>query len=508
MKRLLAARRPVCSVSSPSSPALLTGRSRVRRWRRSRRARRRRPTPSTSRCCATASAEMLRGDALAAKKSFRLACFGFLEQPVILAEGLVRLGLAEAALGDREAFVATFSRLAEVEERFAAYAPAALSADERRAFEGRALEWVTPELLRSLPSFAPLLARKSEVDLAELAPRERTRELEKRAAAEPDRRAVEGPPRRGRRGERALGEGARPPRRRARRRRAGQRRLSARPGARPAQALRRGGRAARRLRQRDLRRAPRRGPAHLPGRPGAGRRRARLRRPAHPPRRRRARGAQGDRPSPGAADSGATDKPRPRRRQGKRDRPRRVRRPPPAAATAAKKPTPEKPEKKKAPAEKGTTSPPVASAPSSPSPPSASSPAKPASAKLTAEEERVVAAAQGMLKTVENRDELRRGWRSSSRWPTACRRAATCSSSPARSPTVPGCGRPAPTTSGARRRSAWARVDPTQRFYYAVCLYESGDRAAAAAVAATGLEKLQRPPFVEGYLAKIRAAAP
>ena len=128
---------------------------------------------------------MLRGDAVAAKKSFRLACFGFLEQPVILAEGLVRLGLAEAALGDREAFVATFSRLAEVEERFAAYAPAALSADERRAFEGRALEWVTPEVLRSLPSFAPLLARKSEVDLAELAPRERTRELERRAAAEP-----------------------------------------------------------------------------------------------------------------------------------------------------------------------------------------------------------------------------------------------------------------------------------------------------------------------------------
>ena len=128
--------------------------------------------------------EMVRGDAIAAKKSFRLACFGFLEQPVILAEGLVRLGLAEAALADREAFVTTFSRLAEVEEHFAAYAPAALSSDERRRFEDKALEWVAPEMLRELPGFEALLARKSAIDLAKLAPRERLRELEKRAAAE------------------------------------------------------------------------------------------------------------------------------------------------------------------------------------------------------------------------------------------------------------------------------------------------------------------------------------
>jgi hypothetical protein len=51
-------------------------------------------------------------------------------------------------------------------------------------------------------------------------------------------------------------------------------------------------------------------------------------------------------------------------------------------------------------------------------------------------------------------------------------------------------------------------VDPTQRFYYAVCLYEAGDFAGAARVASTGLEKLQRLPFVDSYLAKIRAAHP
>lgn len=50
--------------------------------------------------------------------------------------------------------------------------------------------------------------------------------------------------------------------------------------------------------------------------------------------------------------------------------------------------------------------------------------------------------------------------------------------------------------------------DPTQRFYYAVCLYEAGNFAAAAQVASTGLEKLQRLPFVDTYLQKIRAARP
>ena len=120
----------------------------------------------------------------------------------------------------------------------------------------------------------------------------------------------------------------------------------------------------------------------------------------------------------------------------------------------------------------------------------------------------MVAAAQGMLKTVENRDELRQGLALVQ--PVADRL-------PARSDLQLLAGeiayRSGLWTTGADyfRRSTPERLgpsDPTQRFYYAVCLYESGDRAGAAAVAATGLEKLQRPPFVEGYLAKIRAAAP
>ena len=69
----------------------------------------------------------------------RLAGYDGPGQPVILAEGLVRLGLAESALADREAFVANFTRLAEVEERFAAYGAAALSAATRLERRNRSM---------------------------------------------------------------------------------------------------------------------------------------------------------------------------------------------------------------------------------------------------------------------------------------------------------------------------------------------------------------------------------
>lgn len=447
-------------------------------------------------------AEMLRGDALAARKSFRLACFGFLEQPVVLAEGLVRLGLAEAALGDREAFVATFSRLTEVEERFAAYAAAAgaLSADERRVFEGRALEWVTPEVLRSLPSFAPLLARKSEVDLSQLAPRERTRELEKRAAAEPgvarwkvllaaddaanDRAAkalvhLEGVPD-------AAEQGS-------------------------AGCLR--GRALARLKRCDE--AVVALAACVPATSDALLAEAHLtclvaleRSDAA-----RAFAARITRP---AADAPAVRKAIARLPEPRIPAPTQIA-PPPAVAKppgAAAKPPDAVAKPPAAPAKPPKKTPAVASPPappSQPSPPSQSSQrsqAKASPSRLTAEEERVVATAQGLLKTVENRDELRQGLALVQ--PVADRL-------PERGDLQLLAGeiayRAGLWTTGADyfRRSTPERkgpTDPTQRFYYAVCLYEAGDRAGAAAVAATGLEKLARLPFVEAYLAKIRAAAP
>ncbi|MEO8196935.1 MAG: hypothetical protein ABI689_09460 [Thermoanaerobaculia bacterium] len=438
-------------------------------------------------------AEMLRGDALAAKKSFRLASFGFLEHPVLLAEGLVRLGLAESALNDQEEFVATFTRLAEVEERFAAYAPAALSADERRAFEEKALQWVTPEVLRSLPSFAPLLARKTEVDFAKLAPRERTRELEKRSAAEPenprwkvllarDEAAAERWPK-------ALArlEGVSD---------------SAEEGT--AGCLR--GQALARLKRCEeavvalgacasasadalLAEAQLTCLVTLERADAA-----------------RAFAAQLVRP--------ATEAPAVRKAIARIPQPPAVKPvvPAPAGVQEEKRPVKEekRPAKEKAPAPVKTAAPAATSAkPVAP----ALGPSSPAAAtknesRLTTEDERNLAEARRMLKTVENRDELRRGVALIQ--PVADRL-------PERADLQLLAGeiayRAGLWTTGAdyfRRSTPGGKgpSEPTLRFYYAVCLYEAGDLAAAAEVASAGLEQLQRPPFVESYLQKIRAARP
>ena len=462
-------------------------------------------------------AEMVRGDAVAAKKSFRLACFGFLEQPVLLAEGLVRLGLAESKLNDQEEFVATFSRLAEVEERFAPYASAALSADERRSFEAQALEWVTPEVLRSLPSFAPLLARKSEVDLARLAPRERTRELEKRSAAEPAnprwKLLLAEEDAAGERWSKVLGrleglaDGA----------------TGDSPGV-TAGCLR--GRSFAHLKRCDeavvalgacgaatsdagLAEAQIACLVTLGRNDDARAFAARIGRPAaEAPAVRKAIARIPEARAEGTPKVGEDKSAAKPAANGPGQQP--------VKATAA----PARAEKPPAPS---STKPPAASAVAPPStgagkPPAAGSDGPPASAtpaapkaapsRLSAEEERLVAQARSMLKTVDNREELRRGFATFR--PVADR-------SPERSDLQLLAGeiayRAGLWTTGAeyfKRSTPEGRgpTDPTLRFYYAVCLYEAGSYAAAAEVASTGLEKLPSLPFVETYLQKIRAARP
>ena len=483
-------------------------------------------------------AEMLRGDAVGAKKSFRLACFGFLEQPVLLAEGLVRLGLAEAALNDQEAFVATFSRLAEVEERFAAYAPAALSADERRAFEDRALEWATPEVLRSLPSFAPLLARKSEVDFARLAPRERTRELEKRSAAEPgnarwkvllaqdeaagDHMArvlarLEGVPDAAENGAAGCLRG---------RALADLERCEAAVVALAACATVTSDALLAEaqvhclvaLERFDAARAFAAGIVR-PAAEAAAVRKAIARIPEPPA----APAAKVQAPAKAAKVEVPAKEKGPVKEKG---RPAvdpvpapapKAQKEPVKSGPAAAKPVVEEPKGpvkgEAAPASVAKTAPPrpaaVQAVPAAEAAPiSAPAGPKPGAGALTADEERVVADARGMLKAVEDRDELRRGF--TLLQPVADRL-------PGRSDLQLLAGEIAYraglwTAGGAYFKrstpSGTGPVDPTLRFYYAVCLYEAGDFAGAAQAASTGLEKLQRLPFVDGYLAKIRAAHP
>ncbi|MCL4838034.1 MAG: hypothetical protein KJ058_08725, partial [Thermoanaerobaculia bacterium] len=59
---------------------------------------------------------LARGDARAAARDLRLACFGLLDEPPALAGCLGRLLLAQQAAGSGEDAAATAARLVEVEE--------------------------------------------------------------------------------------------------------------------------------------------------------------------------------------------------------------------------------------------------------------------------------------------------------------------------------------------------------------------------------------------------------
>jgi|GEM_PF-426321 len=126
-----------------------------------------------------------RGDYVAAAKQLRLACFGVLDEPERLAACLTRLGLAQAAAGNADAFRETFRRIVEVEGRFGAYTKADLPPEVRAAFEQRALAAVPASTLEAIPAWKALLGRKLEAQIAALPPRERRRQLEERLTKEP-----------------------------------------------------------------------------------------------------------------------------------------------------------------------------------------------------------------------------------------------------------------------------------------------------------------------------------
>jgi tetratricopeptide (TPR) repeat protein len=125
-----------------------------------------------------------RRDYQAAARLFRVACFGLLDEPQALADGLVRLGLAQAAAGDADGFRETFQRLAEVEDRFQGYTKASTPKEMREAYEKFVVSNVPEATLASSPSFARLVP-KPEERLARLPARELRTELEKLFAAEP-----------------------------------------------------------------------------------------------------------------------------------------------------------------------------------------------------------------------------------------------------------------------------------------------------------------------------------
>jgi len=92
-----------------------------------------------------------------AARLLKIAAFGLLDDPPRLAEALVRLALARAEIGEPGAFRETLRRVAEIEERFAAYREAALSPAERSAFELRITELTPASELDRSPALQRLL---------------------------------------------------------------------------------------------------------------------------------------------------------------------------------------------------------------------------------------------------------------------------------------------------------------------------------------------------------------
>lgn len=122
-----------------------------------------------------------------AARQLRIACFGHLEEPASLVEGLIRLAVAEVHLGDEDAFRNVFARLVELEERFSAYGAAQLPVELRQQFEGLASRLVPSATLRSEPAFAAIADRADLERFSALPPEQRRAEIEARMEAEPDR---------------------------------------------------------------------------------------------------------------------------------------------------------------------------------------------------------------------------------------------------------------------------------------------------------------------------------
>lgn len=127
-----------------------------------------------------------RKDYLAAIRDLRLACFGMLDEPKLLADCLSRLALAQDRGGDIEGFRETFRRLAEVEERFGAYTQAGLPADLRAALEQRLAALIPAATLDTVPAFRGLASRRA----AAVPPGQTGKGAPPPAGPEPERNAM------------------------------------------------------------------------------------------------------------------------------------------------------------------------------------------------------------------------------------------------------------------------------------------------------------------------------
>lgn len=101
------------------------------------------------------------GDPQNAAQKLRLACFGLLDEPDILADGLVHLAVAQAdlataQLGAWEEFSKTLDRIFEVEQRFTVYSDLDLDPGMAQRFEELLVAHASYRSLRLVPVFSSL----------------------------------------------------------------------------------------------------------------------------------------------------------------------------------------------------------------------------------------------------------------------------------------------------------------------------------------------------------------
>ncbi len=94
-----------------------------------------------------------------ASDQFRIACFGLLDQPVLLTEGLARLALSQEASGRKADVEKTLNRFLEVERLFGVYARNHLDDAARAEFQALLLSRVPAEAVAAVPTLSGLVRR-------------------------------------------------------------------------------------------------------------------------------------------------------------------------------------------------------------------------------------------------------------------------------------------------------------------------------------------------------------
>jgi tetratricopeptide (TPR) repeat protein len=125
-----------------------------------------------------------RRDYQTAARELRIGCFGLLDEPQLLADGLTRLALAQGATGDEAGFHESFQRLSEVEEKFQGYSRADIPKDVRSAFEQLVVQTIPQSTLSGNAAFARLVPTRQD-GVAKLPPAQRRKELARLIKVEP-----------------------------------------------------------------------------------------------------------------------------------------------------------------------------------------------------------------------------------------------------------------------------------------------------------------------------------